>query len=269
MKIKELQLCCNCLKPGHFVSNCTSIKCKFCKASHHTSLHISTEQSSQREKAEPNNNHETHLEDNKHLEVISTQNYHNACNSEILLSTAIIDIQDKFGQVFQCRALLDSASQSNFITEALHTKLKFPVNNVKIPVNSINNAQSHINIKSRSIIQSRNDRYCQDISFLVVNTIARELPTQLIETGTWNLPPNITLADPHFNISSGIDILLGAEVFFKILQPEQQNLSQELPILQNTLFGWVISGKVKTIAPAKKSSSFYTSNEQHCNPLVS
>ena len=37
--------------------------------------------------------------------------------NQILLATAIVEVQNKSGQYVPCRALLDSASQSHFITE--------------------------------------------------------------------------------------------------------------------------------------------------------
>jgi len=37
--------------------------------------------------------------------------------NQILLATVIVEVQNKFGQYLPCRALLDSASQSHFLTE--------------------------------------------------------------------------------------------------------------------------------------------------------
>ena len=44
--------------------------------------------------------------------------------SHILLATAMVEIRNKSGQYVQCRALLDSASQSHFITERCVQRLK-------------------------------------------------------------------------------------------------------------------------------------------------
>jgi len=40
--------------------------------------------------------------------------------NEILLATALVEVQNKFGQYVSRRALLDSASQSHFITENVY-----------------------------------------------------------------------------------------------------------------------------------------------------
>jgi len=53
----------------------------------------------------------------------STAEVHTYCSykgkprNHILLATAIVEVQNKFGQYVPCRALLDSASQSHFITQ--------------------------------------------------------------------------------------------------------------------------------------------------------
>ncbi|XP_075156328.1 uncharacterized protein LOC142229633 [Haematobia irritans] len=45
------------------------------------------------------------------------------------------------------------------------------------------------------------------------------------------------MANPQFNKQSTIDILLGAEFFFSLMQPGTIKLSENLPVLQNTALG--------------------------------
>lgn len=67
-----------------------------------------------------NNNH-NNLNHNQSL--ISTSKYHsNICNdsvSQVMLSTANVLIQDSKGKWHKCRALLNSGSQPNFISQNL------------------------------------------------------------------------------------------------------------------------------------------------------
>ena len=44
--------------------------------------------------------------------------------NQILLATAIVEVQNKSGQYVPCRALLDSASQSHFTTEKCVQRLR-------------------------------------------------------------------------------------------------------------------------------------------------
>ncbi|KAI8432406.1 hypothetical protein MSG28_004803 [Choristoneura fumiferana] len=57
-----------------------------------------------------------------------------------------------------------------------------------------------------------------------------------------NLPNDIPFADPQFCQPADVDMLLGAEIFFDILCPERISLGPNMPVLQNTLFGWIVAG---------------------------
>ncbi|XP_037930540.1 uncharacterized protein LOC119665370, partial [Teleopsis dalmanni] len=63
----------------------------------------------------------------------------------------------------------------------------------------------------------------------------------------WNVPSNLSLADPHFHKPQKIDLLLGAESFFELLSIGQIKQGTNLPILQKTLLGWIVSGKYKDV----------------------
>lgn len=49
------------------------------------------------------------------------------------------------------------------------------------------------------------------------------------------------LADNEFNISGDIDLLIGAQLFWDLLKNESHSLGKGLPVLQNTVFGWIVS----------------------------
>ncbi|XP_073979886.1 uncharacterized protein [Rhodnius prolixus] len=68
------------------------------------------------------------------------------------------------------------------------------------------------------------------------------------------------LADPTFSESANVDILLGAEIFFQLLKPEQivcKDTSYSL-IFQNTVLGWIASGTVASRSSAPVNSFFTT-----------
>ncbi|CAH2020014.1 unnamed protein product, partial [Acanthoscelides obtectus] len=76
----------------------------------------------------------------------------------------------------------------------------------------------------------------------VTDKITSMVPDNNIPIQHFNLPVNIKLADPEFNVTRNIDILIGADVFWQILESERINISKDLPILQNTKLGWVLAG---------------------------
>ncbi|KAG5897273.1 hypothetical protein JTB14_011439 [Gonioctena quinquepunctata] len=138
--------------------------------------------------------------------------------------------------------MLDSGSQSNFITNHLANKLKLKTFRIHIPVAGINNSISNISNKIKTFIYSVDGKYKSKETFLVIDKIAEYMPQISFDISTMNLPKNIILADSTFNESKPIDILLGARVFFDILCVGQIKTNASNPIIQKTKLGWVVSG---------------------------
>ncbi|GFS69604.1 uncharacterized protein TNCV_1429241 [Trichonephila clavipes] len=61
----------------------------------------------------------------------------------------------------------------------------------------------------------------------------------------------VELANDHFNIPDKIDMLLGAEIFFELLRPEIFKIKNSDLILQNTVFGYVVSRNVDSLNETK------------------
>lgn len=61
------------------------------------------------------------------------------------------------------------------------------------------------------------------------------------------MPPGIHLADPSFADTNPVDVIIGAEIFFELFRvPGQIPLGDNQPLLINSVFGWVVSGKSTT-----------------------
>mgnify|MGYP005980598039 FL=1 len=54
----------------------------------------------------------------------------------------------------------------------------------------------------------------------------------------------MSLADPNFNKSTSIDLLIGAEHFWQIIGNEEINIFNKQVHLRETAFGWVVAGKI-------------------------
>nr|CAI5837082.1 unnamed protein product [Callosobruchus analis] len=145
-KIKSLYCCFNCLKANHLASDCTGGLCKFCKMKHHSLLHLSSS-ATQNSSNELSNSESTVQTERSHSNrnnsdskadpdvVVSTSSKNSKIdNSEILLSTALILVKDSSGKYQTCRALLVSASMSNFITSSCCDKLGLDRSTVNIHV---------------------------------------------------------------------------------------------------------------------------------------
>ncbi|KAL5246324.1 hypothetical protein ACI65C_013732 [Semiaphis heraclei] len=70
-----------------------------------------------------------------HVTVAAAKVKH--CHASILLSTALVKVQNENGEVITVRALLDSASQSSFITESCVYRLGLSREKTKVTVQAL------------------------------------------------------------------------------------------------------------------------------------
>lgn len=163
--------------------------------------------------------------------------------TKVLLATAVVFVQDKNKNWIACRTLLDSGSQSNFITTRLQKSLHLLKSKTSITVSGFNQQESKINEKCKTLIRSRFNDYTEELEFLIAPKITEKIPdSNFVVPNIKEL--NINLADPLFNKRGSIDMLLGAEIFYSILQPGRLERNPQTPLLQETHFGWIAVGKV-------------------------
>ena len=222
--VKTKKLCLKCFDKNHSTMSCNSYNCKTCKQAHNSLLHFS-------EKTEENNITVTHSQNSK--------------NHTVLLATAIIRVRDNFGDLHTCRALLDSGSQSNFVTCELAKKLDLKFLKSNIQIKGINNSTSDSSFRVNIKISSQLNDFEKDIDCLVLKNITSLLPSSNLNIQNWSFLRKYSLADPSFSIPGKIDLLLGAEYFDEICLNETFKFSENFPILKRTIFGWVVTGKIE------------------------
>lgn len=218
--IKAKKRCINCFKEGHVAKECTSRKCKNCDKKHNSLLHFENQNS-----------------------LVSVALLANI-NTHVFLATAIIQVKDKYGTLVNIRALLDSGSQINMMTESAHKKLGVTHSKSVLQISGIGNSNIQANKRSMLQIHSLHSNFTSELEVYVVKNVTSCQPKQHIDIRKWNLDNNIQLADEAFNIPSQIDLIIGGEMFYRLLTPGFKSLGNGLPDLQNTVFGWVVIGKL-------------------------
>jgi hypothetical protein len=245
-KVTQLEICVICLSQ-HAENKCKFSGCRKCGKKHNTLLHPQTETTSLPETS------------------ISTHATRTGQN-QILLSTAIIKIQDVTNQTVLARALLDSGSQSNFITKELAYKLRLPRKNVSYNIVGVDQKISQSNFAVTTKIKGRTTSYEGDFEFLTLQKITTNLPMESINVNKIDLPDYIQLADPSYAQPGKIDMLIGAECFYNILKggkfkPKDSNL-----IFQETELGWIVAGSGQNSNPTTVTHSFLVQSiENHEN----
>ncbi|GFW11813.1 DUF1758 domain-containing protein [Trichonephila clavipes] len=92
---------------------------------------------------------------------------------------------------------------------------------------------------------------------LVVNKITDLIPNKVIDVDV-NVSEFVPSAHDKFNIPDRIDMLLGAEIFYDLLKPGKFYCDNSHLVLQNTVFGYVVSRSVGQV----------TENRVHCGLIV-
>ncbi|XP_058840021.1 uncharacterized protein LOC131695495 [Topomyia yanbarensis] len=173
----------------------------------------------------------------------------NTFESIVFLSTAVVRVRDVNNVYHFARALLDSGSQSNFVSESLCQKLDLKRSRVNLPVSGIGQSTVNVHYKVQIALSSRFGGFEQQIDCLVLPKLTVSLPSRSVDISRWTIPRHLPLADPRFNISQGVDLIVGAELFYTLLESQRLTLTDGYPILQKTVLGYVVSGKATAHAP--------------------
>lgn len=81
----------------------------------------------------------------------------------------------------------------------------------------------------------------------VFPSITADMPRFPLARDTVDKYRSLALADPSFDNPSSIDLLLGADVFARILNGKRVTVDESLPVAFGSLFGWIIIGSVTAI----------------------
>ena len=235
--ILKTKLCKNCLKLNHYASECTSGGCKKCNQKHNTLLHI-----------EKNQNNQTHTNANyrsdSDVEPVVSTHCSNVRDSQVILPTAIVSVIDANGQHQKCRILIDPGSQSSFINEDFVQKLKLNRKNDKLRVSGVSGKQTATTNGSVvvNLVSYFNKKSVQP-ELHILKKVTCDLPQCSVDTKTLSCFDSLKLADPNYNVSGSIEILLGADFCSDVFVGNCIKAPQGSIAAHETIFGWVIFGK--------------------------
>ncbi|XP_011858081.1 PREDICTED: uncharacterized protein LOC105555666 [Vollenhovia emeryi] len=262
--VKGSHLCINCLRSRkHQAKNCPSSSCRKCQGAHNTLLHYE----SNAEQKTTSQGASTEVKEPPSSPVVTQCLQQNP--SKVLLSTAVIHVRDSKGKSHACRALLDSGSQLNFVTEDFANKLHLNKHSINMPISGIAEGSFEARNSVDIHVQSRFNTFQARLNCIVLPRITQKLPREFIHRSHVKIPSNIRLADPNFNVPSDIDLLIGAEVFWQLLCIGQVKGSGSHPTLQKTKLGWVLSGHITGSQRRDKGVSCYLTTMEELDRNIS
>ncbi|KAJ8980530.1 hypothetical protein NQ317_008327 [Molorchus minor] len=125
-----------------------------------------------------------------------------------------------------------------------------------LPICGINQASIIVSNSTNAKITSLFNAFEVERTFLVLPEITSKIPNFTFGAEKLKIPSNLTLADPKFNISGKIDMLLGADIFFDLLCVGQVKIGPGQPILQKSQLGWILSGPISIDMDQQQSKNF-------------
>lgn len=232
--IAKHRLCKNCLY-FHERNVCNSTKrCKICNDVHHTSLHNSNVDSNA-----------STLNSKPQRQQHATNNVTSE-DDEILLTTVQIRVRAIDGTYLTMRALLDQGSQTTLITENAAQLLGLPRQSLNASITGVGISAKRSKGKIQLHCLSIHDDYSFTTDALVMPKLVNSLPQITFESKKYPHLQHIKLADPEYNISKRVDILLDAKIYSEILMGGLIKGTKQQPIAQQTKLGWILSGPVTT-----------------------
>ncbi|XP_047999640.1 uncharacterized protein LOC125236758 [Leguminivora glycinivorella] len=276
-RAKELKACINCLSIKHRTRECNSeVKCRVCHQKHHTLLHFDKNKDEKATTSDESNASTSNAaiktssppegtscntsivtqalaaSNNK----MSNQDSASSCDT-VLLSTAKVIVRDSKGETQVVKCLLDTASQSNFITEECCRRLGLTFDRKPSSVFGIGKTKKIVKGNANVKVFSRfDDNINFDVSSLVVDRITDDLPSVPVDMSALTHVHGLPLADDTLDTPVAIDVLVGATIFPHLLLPHivKSEVDYMPPAIQ-TVLGYILMGSVPALQPPRKYTS--------------
>lgn len=274
---KKYNACVNCLSVNHRSPACNSkYGCSVCQSkTHHTLLHFQSDKSST---SLPVSSAGHSSDSNpKLLEVsdagldglsnagVSLCSMHNAKAhnplhavppSTVLLATAKVQVVDPFGVSHVVRCLIDNGSQNHFITSRCCERLSLLLHQPETPISvhgfggGVNRVQGVTELQFSSRFDLNEVFRIQP---LVVNNITNSLPTSSIDMSVMSYLASVPLADDTFQVPGEVELLIGAQLFARLLLPGRVHGPPGTPDAIQTRLGFIIMGEAPALTTHKSS----------------
>ncbi|GFR14076.1 uncharacterized protein TNCT_623891, partial [Trichonephila clavata] len=188
------------------------------------------------------------------MSVSASQKHKN----DIILSICIIYVENSVGGKVPLRVLADSGSQVSLLRSSTADFLNLRKLKTDVSVSGLGGSNVNIKSKIKGVISNGSGSYKRVVDFHVVPKITNMIPVNSFDISHIVFPSNVHLADPTFNTNNSIHALLSADIFFDILKDGKYKLDNGNLILQNTEFGYIISG----------NTSRFSSGSLHCGLIT-
>ncbi|XP_049287301.1 uncharacterized protein LOC125765857 [Anopheles funestus] len=127
------------------------------------------------------------------------------------------------------------------------------------------NERHEIVKRLRTTIKSRAGDIVAELDFLVTPRITGELPSKSFDISQWPISSEQVLADPTFNRRGPVDMLIGADCFWNLMQDGRCELGPNRPVLRYTKLGWIAGGVIASDTTIVARTLCHTADDE---PLI-
>ena len=160
-----------------------------------------------------------------------------------LLGTCRLAVEDKDGRIFCARALRDSCSETNFITERLAQQLQLPRRGTKTAIYNLGSSAPKPTNGVVTVTIRPQNQLLVVTAMHVISKITNTPPSQPIEVTTINIIKDLHLVDKSFAHPGSIDTLIGVELMNQITTNDR--FQEKDRTFTRTVFGFVITGRAE------------------------
>jgi len=139
--------------------------------------------------------------------------------------------------------LLDSGSQSHFITETCVQRLRLSRTQTHTSIQGISNVNTATHHSVSVQLRSRHTDWHTKLDCAVLSNITGMTSVTKLDISSWKIPNDIKLADEQFHHPRDIDLLIGAHLFYEMSRPGRRTRPGNFPVLQETVLGWTLAGR--------------------------
>ena len=243
--LQKLRACHNCLGLDHDSHSCPSNRsCRECGKRHHTLLHRDVNRGSSSSNQAERPNSPTASKVSTGIACIATDR---AMTYLLMTCTATIEVR---GCKQKARALIDPGATFSLVTNRLVNSL----NAKKIPAMTEIAGISQTPVpcsKFQVVLDLCSTFYANEsrlqIQAAIVDVITGELPEKnLPDIRSMQFLQGLQLADPQFHRPGRIDLLLGMDVYTRMMRRDILTSKDGLLEARDSRFGWVLRGTCST-----------------------
>lgn len=248
---KKHNRCTSCLG-NHDIKTCQSrAQCFTCKKPHHTMLHFpdQTSTTSTEPQLQPSSNDIV----TAHGQTLTPNS---TSHSTVVLGTALVKIVGPNGRSYVFRALLDSGSMGDFLSEHAAQLLGVPRQRSDVQVTGLSGTSAqtrgllHLQVENVS-----GNKLASGHPFHVLDKISPLLPRTRLSSKVIELTNSYVLADPTFYLPSSVDVLLGNKLLPSIFTSDVHSLGPGMPFVVGTQLGYVVMGQAPCQDPSATVST--------------